>query len=107
MSQRRKGPGRPPTSSTIPSRSPAPPPRARAVLLPLPLKTRDLPSLRGAPSEPVFEFYLSVLPARVQPCGVDRAGAAAKAGSLAARMLSLPRPIPSGVCAVVACSVCF
>lgn len=35
MSQRRKGPGRPPTSSTISSLSPAPPPRARAVLLPL------------------------------------------------------------------------
>lgn len=38
MSQRRKGPGRPPTSSTIPSLSRAPPPRARVVLLPLPLK---------------------------------------------------------------------
>lgn len=64
MSQRRKGPGRPPTSSTIPSRPPAPPPRARAVLLPLLLKTRDLPSLRGAPSEPVFE---SVCPSRPRP----------------------------------------
>lgn len=35
MSQRRKGPGGPPTSSTIPSLSPAPSPRTRAVLLSL------------------------------------------------------------------------
>ena len=67
MSQRRKGPGRPPTSSTIPSRSPAPPPRARAVLLPLPLKTRDLPSLRGAPSEPVFESTCLSFPPASNP----------------------------------------
>lgn len=40
MSQRPKGPGGPPTSSTIPSWSlpHPPPPRARAVLLPLPPK---------------------------------------------------------------------
>lgn len=44
MSQRRKGPRGPPTSSTIPSWSlprPPHPPRARAVLLPRPPNTRS------------------------------------------------------------------
>lgn len=108
MSQRRKGPRRPPTSSTIPSLSPAQAPRARVVLLPLPPQTRDLPLLRGAPLEPVLvSVHLSVLPSRVQPWGVDRAGATAVAGGLAPPMLPPPHPIPSNVCADVACSMYF
>lgn len=51
MSQRRKGPGRPPpTSSTIPSLSLShPPPKARAVLLPLPPKQEIFLHSEGPP----------------------------------------------------------
>lgn len=49
MSQRRKGPGRPPTSSTIPSLSPAPSPRTRAVLLPLTPKHKIFLCSKGPP----------------------------------------------------------
>ena len=110
MSQRRKGPGRPPTSSTIPSLSRAPPPRARVVLLPLPLKTRDLPSLRGAPSEPVLEsICLSHLPASNPG---EWTGPGLRPWLVASSHLCCPlptpsHPIPSSVCADVACSMCF
>nr|XP_010591039.1 beta-synuclein [Loxodonta africana] len=49
----RKGPDAP-TSSTILSQSPAPPPRARAVLLPFLPKHEIFLLLRGAPLEPVL-----------------------------------------------------
>lgn len=92
MSQRRKGPGWPPTSSTIPSLFLPRPPRARAVLLSLPPNTRSSFS-EAAPLEPVLvSVRLSDLPTRVQPWGIDWAGASAAARSLAPSVWSLPVP---------------
>jgi hypothetical protein len=68
MSQRRKGPARGLTSSTIPSLSLTLSPRARAVLLPLPPKHEIFLLLGGAPSEPMLvSVHLSVLPALPRP----------------------------------------
>lgn len=99
MSQRRKGPGRPPTSSTIPSLpSDRPPARARAVLLPFPPK-HEIFLRSEAPLGACVSICPFVCPTRprVQPWRVDRAGAAAVAGSLTSPLLPPPCPIPSSV----------
>lgn len=64
MSQRPKGPGGSPTSSTIPSWSLPHLPEPGLSFSSSP-QIRDLPTLQGAPSEPVsVSVHLSVLPAR-------------------------------------------
>lgn len=109
MSRRRKGPAWPPHQQHNPFPAPAPPhPQSQGCPCTPSPQTRDLPSLRGAPSEPVLvSVYLSVPPARVQPWDLDRAGAAAATGSLSPPTLPPPHPIPSTMCADVACSICF
>lgn len=82
MSQRPKGPGRSPTSSTIPSLSLPHPPEPGLSFYPFPRK-HEIFLLRGAPLEPVLvSVHLSVIPIRVQPWGMDWAGASATARNL-------------------------
>lgn len=93
-SQRRKGPGGPHTSSTIPSLSPphSSLPRARAVLLPFPPKHEIFLRLRGTSSGPVLvsalPFRLSYLPAFI-PEAWTRIGQRGPAGSPALPVLPL------------------
>lgn len=110
MSQRPKGPGGPPTSSTIPSWSLPHLPEPGLPSTPSP-QIRDLPTRQGAPWEPVLvSVHLSVLPAGIQPWGLDRAWPADDNGTMGAlppHLCCPARPIPSSVCADVACSMCF
>lgn len=103
MSQRPKGPGGPPTSSTIPSWSLPHLPEPGLTFNPCP-QIRDLPTLHGARWEPVLvSVHLSVLPAGIQPRGLDRAWPADDHGSLAAPPV-LPCP-PHPVQCLRGCSM--
>lgn len=96
MSQRRKGPGRPLTSSTTPSLSPAPPPPPEPGLSfhPFPSKHEIFLRSEAPPSEPVLVSICLSYPPASRPGGWTEPGLRPRLGASPHLCCpSLPHPL--------------